>query len=91
MKKIIVNFSNCKFIGEVHKVLKEAFSFPEYYGENLSALWDCLRYYSLDPISVEVIGLSEISEELSDYMNEIFQIFDEVHEENPGIIFQYIN
>lgn len=33
-----------KLIGRIgmHKYLKEVFSFPDYYGCNLDALWDCL-------------------------------------------------
>jgi len=42
MVTIKVDFSNTKYFSEVHKILKKAFNFPDYYGENLSALWDCL-------------------------------------------------
>ena len=41
---IILDFSACKYLGEVHKILKSKFGLPEYYGENWDALWDCLRY-----------------------------------------------
>ncbi|MBR1532769.1 MAG: barstar family protein [Ruminococcus sp.] len=38
MKKIILNFENCQYISEIHKVLKTEFDLPDYYGEN----WDAL-------------------------------------------------
>ena len=41
MQEIILDFTNCKHLLDLHKELKEKFGFPDYYGENLSALWDC--------------------------------------------------
>lgn len=38
---IILDFTGCRRLGEIHKILRERFGFPEYYGENWSALWDC--------------------------------------------------
>ncbi|HZJ75352.1 MAG TPA: barstar family protein, partial [Clostridia bacterium] len=31
---IILDFTGCRYLGEIHKILKERFGFPEYYGEN---------------------------------------------------------
>lgn len=41
-KLIEIDFSNCKYIGSVHKEIKEKLELPEWYGENLDALWDAL-------------------------------------------------
>ena len=41
---IILDFSQCKYFGEIHKIIKEKLGFPDYYGENLDALWDCMRF-----------------------------------------------
>ena len=31
---IILDFTGCRRLGEIQKILKERFGFPEYYGEN---------------------------------------------------------
>lgn len=40
---IILDFSKCKYLGEIHSLLKEKFGFHDYYGENWDALWDLMQ------------------------------------------------
>lgn len=42
MRTIRLDFCGCGSETEVHLYLKKQFGFPEYYGENLDALYDCL-------------------------------------------------
>ena len=92
MQEIIeVNFSGCKHLGEIHKTLKKQLDFPDCYGENLSALWDCLRYYSFENTKIIIKGINDLPIELKEYMNNIFEIFDEVHSENPNIEFETVS
>ena len=88
---IILDFTGCKYLGEIHKVLKERFGFPDYYGENLDALWDCLRYYCKDRRYVYIKGTDTLPEELKGYMTKVMEIFDDVHEETPNITFEVID
>ena len=37
-----IDFSKCRYANEIHAEIKNALNFPEHYGENLDALWDCL-------------------------------------------------
>ena len=54
-KLIEIDFSNCKYIGSVHKEIKEKLELPEWYGENLDALWDALIGIAQTPIIVKII------------------------------------
>ena len=45
MERIMIDFRNCKNAIDMHSELKEKFGFPNYYGENLSALWDCIGWF----------------------------------------------
>ena len=52
MNKIILDGKDFKTKEELHKVLKEELELPEYYGENLDALWDCLTGWIDLPMEV---------------------------------------
>lgn len=92
MTKIIeIDFSFCKYLGEIHKRLKDSLGFPEYYGENLSALWDCLRFYSFEKTIIVVKGTEKVANELKDDVSDILKIFDRVHTENTAIEFQILS
>ena len=90
---IILNFSQCHFLGEIHLILKEKFGLPDYYGENWDALWDCLRYLWCEatPVSVEIHGFSELDQELQKHCAAMFEVFDDVHKESPWVIFKRIS
>lgn len=42
MKTVMLDFSGCQNRKQVHEYLKEMFDFPDYYGNNLDALYDLL-------------------------------------------------
>ena len=60
---ITLDLTGCKSLREMHLRIREAFDFPEGYGQNWSAFWDLLsepRYYTV----VEVVGLNSLPEVL---------------------------
>lgn len=91
MQEIILDFTNCKYLLDLHKELKEKFGFPDYYGENLSALWDCLDNYCDWDLCVYVKGLNTLPKEFKDYMQKIIMIFARVHSTTPNIVFELIS
>ena len=91
MNKIILDFTGCKYLGDIHKVLKKEFGFPEYYGENLSALWDCLDNYCDYILSVYIKGFEALPINFHDYRQKLWDVFCRVSENNPNISFQIID
>ena len=65
-----------------HKMLKEIFEFPDYYGKNLYALWDCITDWYLDD-KAEIIwkNFNKIKEYLGEYANKILKTFEKAAEE----------
>lgn len=90
---IILDFTGCKYLGEIHLILKTKFGLPEYYGENLDALWDCLRYLWLDgeSVKVNIYGFLSLPDDLREYCVTMLEIFDDVHEETPNVIFELVS
>ena len=37
-----LDFSKVNYINEVHQIIKDELDFPDYYGMNWDAFWDCL-------------------------------------------------
>ena len=59
-KKYTIDFTKVNYYLEMHAVIWHALEFPDYYGCNWSAFWDCLTNMVGDPIHIEIIGLDVI-------------------------------
>lgn len=60
-EKYTLDFSKVEYLGEVHKIIKEELDFPDYYGENWYAFWDCLTdMVGDDPLHIELIGIEHM-------------------------------
>lgn len=68
---------------EAHTYLKEKMNFPEYYGNNLDALYDCLT--EIEETEVEFIH----AEQAQEYFEKVERTFLKAAERNPGLnVFQ---
>ena len=87
MKKIVLDFSKCRYISEIHRVLKEGFDFPDYYGENWDALWDCLSDYCEGPLKVQIKGLSSLPKKFDSEIKIMLDVFKDLHDYKPDVEF----
>lgn len=90
---IKLDFTGCRYFGEIHKVLRERFGLPKYYGENWSALWDCLDYLFVedDQRLVEIYGFQSLPDDLRDECKKMLIIFDDVHQDTPNVVFHLLS
>lgn len=82
-KDIILDFSNCKTLGEVHQLIKLKLKLPEFYGCNLDALWDSITGLMYVPANIKIIFKPTTAEvqKLSDETLKIIDIFKEAERE----------
>lgn len=62
-----------------HEYLQEQLDFPEYYGKNLDALYDCLT--DLTDVEVEFVNIPE--EET--YFNKVLRVFRDAAKRKKGL------
>lgn len=89
---IEIDLSGCRYLGEIHRLLKEKFGFPEYYGENWSALWDCLdgRFDDREEIKIKVYGYYAMKDELQRGCEPMLKIFSRAEETMPNVHFEFL-
>ena len=56
---IVLELSECNYIGEIHQRIKETFDFPDYYGENWHAFRDAFITVGV-PDKIEIKGVNSI-------------------------------
>ncbi len=80
MTKYEINLSGAKSVYDIHEKIQEGLKFPDYYGKNLDALWDCLTDMDA-PVEIYIYGTKTLGKEMKElFTEEILNIFDEVKE-----------
>lgn len=64
MKKAILDLTGCKYWHELHQRIQDSLEFPDYYGKNLDAFWDCISC-DCDIDFISIIGSQSVAEELN--------------------------
>ena len=69
-----VDFSDVKHFIEIHEVLKRDLDFPDYYGGNTDALWDCLTDMLGEQSYIEIIGFRNVKNRYKNEWDSIIRI-----------------
>ncbi len=88
---IILDFTECKTYYDLYDVISVAFDFPEFFGKNLDALWDCMKDYCEKGTQVIIKGSKLIPCTLKDTFAEILEVFNNVHKRTPNITFEIVS
>ena len=67
----------------LHAHLKQQLSFPDYYGENLDALWDCIRCVDV-PCTVVWQDFAQSQTYLGQYADRILETLHDAEQEVTG-------
>ena len=59
-EKYTIDFTNVNYYLEMHAVIWKALDFPDYYGCNWDAFWDCITALLGRPTHIEILGLDVV-------------------------------
>ena len=66
-----------------HRLISQALSFPDYYGANLDALYDCLT--ELGKTEINLFSCAMIRRNLNAYGEKMLTVFQDAAEANPNL------
>lgn len=69
---------------ELHRCLAETLPLPDYYGNNLDALYDVLTEQG-EPWDIEILFMNETEERLGAYLLTMKRMCEAVEQENPHV------
>ncbi|QUG80399.1 barstar family protein [Bacillus subtilis] len=81
MRKIMIDGRDFENIEVLHDVLKDKLDFPDYYGRNLDALWDCLTGWVDLPLTLVLINFEFSKKFLGSYADDVLEVLLEAQEE----------
>lgn len=86
-KHIAINVSQASTARELHALLAEQLSFPNYYGHNWDAFWDCVTdpEQSKLPNPLHIVGFEALALRLPREAHLLQQCLAELQQERPEL------
>ena len=84
MKTIILNGLDIISMSDIHNIFSEELNFPEYYGRNLDALYDCLSEVT-EEVEIVIKEREELSENLGISFDRLCNLLVDISEEYDNI------
>ena len=81
---IILDLSGVASKDEFYARVRDALTVPDYFGNNLDALYDVLTE-EFDGKTIIVKGMEDVAEDMRDYMKKFRKLCDDVCEENSAV------
>lgn len=88
LKKYILDFSECNYLGEIHQKIQTVLELPDWCGQNLDALWDAITGIMYLPAEITIIFQPQTTQtlQLSDEVDKIITVFTEAANEFGEIV-----
>lgn len=75
-KCVVLDLTDCRYLGELHQRIKVAFDFPDYYGENWDAFYDLICTDSKAE-RIIILGKNEMSKNLEGQFERMCKTIEE--------------
>lgn len=91
-KEFILDFSECKYLGEIHQTIQSVLELPDWYEQNLDALWNTVTGLIFLPTNVTIIFQPQTKQtlQLADEVKKIIDVFKEAENEHGEITLNII-
>ena len=86
MNHFVLDFSEIKTVLGLHQYLKESFDLPDYYGNNMDALWDCLSCCYDESTTIELRSLDILKKRLEKTTQTMLDVFRDLQDEDGVVI-----
>ena len=86
MNYFVLDFNDIKSLLGLHQYLKDVFQLPDYYGNNMDALWDCLSCCYDESTTIELRNLEALRKRLKTTTQIMLEVFQDLHDEDGVII-----
>ncbi|MGN1432080.1 MAG: barstar family protein [Ruminococcus sp.] len=92
LKKYILDFSECNYLGEIHQKIQTVLGLPDWYGQNLDALWDAITGIMYLPAEITIIFQPQTIQalQLSEEVDKIITVFKEAANEFGEIVLNIV-
>lgn len=84
MKTVVLDAVKLDGMRGVHEIFRDALGFPDYYGYNLDALYDCLTDLQ-EETEIVIPDPLALSRELGKRYGRLMAVLQDAAEENPAI------
>ncbi len=84
MTEVILDGKQIRDRAQLHEKLAAALDFPEWYGKNLDALYDCLSDIRMDTV-IRLVDEDVLEEHLGDYAHRLYRVLTRAEEEIPWL------
>ena len=82
--KLILDGEKITSREDLHKQMEEVLDFPEWYGGNLDALYDCLTEL-MEEVDIHILHPRSLEENLGDYAKKLIRMLKDAEQANLNI------
>ena len=86
MNHFRLDFKGIDSLLGLHHYFKQVFSLPDYYGNNMDALWDCLACCYDENTEIELKNIADLPADMEPVVRIMLELFQDLHEEDGVII-----
>ena len=83
MDEYLIDLSGVTDRDSLHQCLRDALPLPEWYGNNLDALYDSMTEMSV-PVTIRFLGSEKAQDRLGDYFEMFRRVLQDVQSDLPG-------